>query len=335
MADLLDDEFKKEAEEAGSLKDTLQNRQEDREKAELEQATKENEEPQPKEEENAEEKQEADDFGIPADDSDEIEEEEGEEKEQDPEKAEPESAEDPDPQSNKQNARRRINKKVLSLNERLQEEQNKNIKLEREKKEAEEEIAAHKALEEPASKDEPKSRLPDKPKAEDFDLEDEDSEYLKKKTAYDNAVIEQKVEEKFNKVLGSLQKNKIDSVKQNRQEDHYRRVEESGNKNYDKEEETVIKVLGAKNVSDIINLFPKDSDIIIKNLAYDRESMDETLEAVKEGNTIELIRLMERASNKQKGKTRKVLTPDRDDLRGSQNSSGESNKYDLEGSTFT
>lgn len=333
MTDLMDDELKKEVEKAGSLADTLQNRQEDKENAELDAAVKDADEPKPKEEEGAEEKQEVDDFGIPKDE----EEAKGEEdEEKDPEGKEPEDTEDPEPKTNQHNARRRINKKVQSLNERLEEEQSKNIKLEREKKEAQEESAAYKALEEPAYKEEPKTKLPDKPKPEDFDLEDEDTEYKKKKEAYDDAVIEQKVEAKFKKVLGSLQKGKVDTVKQNRQEDHYRRVEESGNKNYDKEEETVIKVLGAKNVSDIINLFPEDSDIIIRNLAYDRDSMDGTLEAVQNGDTIGLIRLMERASSKQKGKSRKVLTPDTDNLRGSPQSEDKefSSKYDLEGSAF-
>jgi len=333
MADLLDDEFKKEADEAGSLKDTLQKRQEDKEQAALKAATEKTNEPDKKKEEAAEEEKEDDDFGIPADETEEATEDKADEEEKDPEERKPESAEDSDPGPNQQNARRRINKKVQSLNDRLDEEQKENEKLRRDKKVAQEETAAYRALEESEEGDSKKETLAE-PKPEDFDLEDEDPEFIKKHTAWKDADIDKRVEAKLSQFLGKIQSNKEETDKQNRQEEHYRRVEKSGNTNYEKEEETVIKVLGAKNVAGIIKLFD-DADIIIKNLAYDRETMDETLEAVKIGDKVGLIRLLERASNKNKGKTRKVTTPDSDDFDETGVSKEGSDKYFEEGATFT
>lgn len=310
------------------------------EKDELEEKKDEKNEQEEQEEEGKEtteaeeEKEEEDDFGLGEEDN---EDEEGQEEEEDPEAGNPETRADSQSNENKQNAKRRINKKVQGLNEALEKERKENQKLRTDKKVTEEEKAAYKDLEEAEFKKDPEEKQLVKPKAEDFDLEDEDPKFVKAMEEWEDAVIDRKVSKKVSGFLDKLKLNTQQTAektkKQVRQDEHFLRVEESGNKNYDKEQTAVIKVLGAKNVSDIIDLFD-DSDKIISNLAYDPDSMEGALDAVENGDLIGLVRIMERASKRKKGKTRKVTQPD-NQLPASSSSDGSGKKYHEEGATFT
>ena len=257
------------------------------------------------------------------DDDDEEENDEDEEKEELPSK---------DSESNSNNARRRVNTKVRDLQEKLEEERAKNDKLLKDAELKEEEGKARSDL---------ASKKLKKPVASEFDLEAEDPKYVKALEEYEEyreALFDERVDKKVSKALEKLEirdkKTAENEVRNRVTNEHYQRVEKSGNKNYDKEEKIVIDTLGARGVASIIGQF-EDAHIIISNLSKSKETMEDALDFATDGDRVGLIRLLERNSIPIKKKGRKSFDPDLKSPGSSQSNTANNKKYKVEGATFT
>jgi len=157
------------------------------------------------------------------------------------------------------------------------------------------------------------------PDPDKYDLGIEDPGYFKEYNQYqkdvraqENKALEERLTKKFQK-----HRNLETSARDinHRQREHYQRVDESGNDDYDATEEIAIKAVGKNVVKGVIDRFD-DSDRLIYRIGKDVKLADKIREAKSNPDgvkaLIDIARLLERASADVDFKPKTKTTPNPD-----------------------
>jgi len=151
----------------------------------------------------------------------------------------------------------------------------------------------------------------------DLGLEDpgyfkEYNQYQKDVRAQESTALEERLTKKFQKQR-NLETSASDINR--RQREHYQRVDESGNDDYDATEEIAIKAVGKDVVKGVIDRFD-DSDRLIYRIGKDVKLADKIREAKSNPDgvkaLIDIARLLERASVDVDFKPKTITTPNPD-----------------------